>query len=749
VANNVAELRLTLREAGFDPIPVAGKRALLPGWTKKGGASAEEIAGWSDQYPQWSNTGILTARAPTIDIDIRHPEPAEAVEEMARDWFDGRGAILGRVGEAPKRAILFRTDRPFSKMAVYFLAPDKSEHKIEVLGDGQQVIVDGIHPDTKQPYAWLRGYRPGPIPWCDLPELNEEEAQSFVKLATEMLAEKFGFQQVVPQRNGHGTAWEPGNGPLDVDAALAAMEPNGASVNNIQPRVILSLLQKGIHPDDVIAQVVDATMEMADRAGLGWTREVEARCVTKRCQSSLHKLQSEYDPSTGVIPTWLAGEFHNAWAEALRQGRRPQLSRNPSGFYVRAYGPATNGRDHGAETGNDTKAGKHNSNGDAGAETKAKDGPKAKERPPRVILRPFKAFDPATLPPRRWLYGKHYQRRTVSGTIGSGGTGKTTLDMVDAVAMATARNLTGEQPEERCRVWLHNGEDSIEELNRRIAAICQHYDIPLTELEGWLFVTSGNDMPLKVAHGYSELKIDAALVEEITQRIAENEVDVAMFDPLVTLHGTDESNPGRMDAVIRIFTRITDICDCAVELAHHTRKLPFGAFELSIDDARGAGAIKDALRMVRILNVMSKEEANNLGINEFERLSYFRVDIGKANTVPPAKAAVWRKFESVELANGDNMGDHNMGSPRTRRTPDGGAEGPGIQRRAGLHAPARPLHARRTQRLRPLRPDICPKEICRGGGSQGGQSQQGTPGGGHAPALCRQANPRRRIRPKR
>ena len=35
-----------------------------------------------------------------------------------------------------------------------------------------------------------------------------------------------------------------------------------------------------------------------------------------------------------------------------------------------------------------------------------------------------------------------------------------------------------------------------------------------------------------------------------------------------------------------------------------------------------------------------------------ERLSYFRVDRGKANTVAPASSATWR----VELANGDNAG---------------------------------------------------------------------------------------------
>ena len=93
------------------------------------------------------------------------------------------------------------------------------------------------------------------------------------------------------------------------------------------------------------------------------------------------------------------------------------------------------------------------------------------------------------LPPRTWLYGKHYQRRTVSLTAGPGGMGKSSLDMVEAVAMVTCRNLLGEQPEERLRVWYHNGEDPLDEINRRLAAICQHYGIPQGELQGHLWVT--------------------------------------------------------------------------------------------------------------------------------------------------------------------------------------------------------------------------------------------------------------------
>jgi RecA-family ATPase len=63
--------------------------------------------------------------------------------------------------------------------------------------------------------------------------------------------------------------------------------------------------------------------------------------------------------------------------------------------------------------------------------------------------------------------------------------------MVEGVSMATGRNLLGEEPKERVRVWYHNGEDNMDELNRRLAAICQYYDIPLEELPGWFFMTSG------------------------------------------------------------------------------------------------------------------------------------------------------------------------------------------------------------------------------------------------------------------
>jgi RecA-family ATPase len=230
--------------------------------------------------------------------------------------------------------------------------------------------------------------------------------------------------------------------------------------------------------------------------------------------------------------------------------------------------------------------------------------------------------------------------------------------MVEAVAMGTCRNLLGEQPEERLRVWYHNGEDSLEELHRRLGAICLHYGISQEELRDWLFVTSGNEVPLRVAKGYSSLEIDERLRRQIADAVADNQIDVAILDPLVTLHGVPEGDNMKMYAVVSIFAGIANSCGCGFELAHHTRKMLAGngAVDYTVDDARGASSIRDAVRAVRLLNHMSQADADLTGVLQADRMSYFRVDRAKANNAPPARVATWRKFVNVDLPNGDEVG---------------------------------------------------------------------------------------------
>jgi RecA-family ATPase len=275
-----------------------------------------------------------------------------------------------------------------------------------------------------------------------------------------------------------------------------------------------------------------------------------------------------------------------------------------------------------------------------------------------LVLRPFAPIDEASLPPREWLYGKHYQRGTVSITAGPGGMGKSSLNMVEAVAMVTLRNLLGEQPGEPLRVWYHNGEDPRAEIDRRLVAICKYYKIPQQELQGRLFTTSAEEFPLRVAKGYANLEIDADLVKQMSAVIYDNQINLAIFDPLVTMHSVPELDTGKMDAVIRLFAGIGSENNAGIELDHHMRKPAAGVqADYDIHDIRGVAAITDAVRSARVLNRMSEKIAEDVGCAEFERLDRFRVDRAKGNySKASAQAATWRRFVSVELLNGDDVG---------------------------------------------------------------------------------------------
>jgi RecA-family ATPase len=445
--------------------------------------------------------------------------------------------------------------------------------------------------------------------------------------------------------------------PTDPEVRLAIMRfgsKSGRGVNATLCHVIPAMIWKAIHPEDIHRKVMAALRATALRDNLNWDWKAEERQTHERILAAYYNLfEKDYVPAAGV-PVWLTMEFHQTWTEVLAEGRCPTMMRNGSSYYVRRKREFDEKNNTNQELA--TAGEKENEAGEAPKDEAPKDD--APKTP--FILRPFEPFDAAQLPPREFLFGKHYQRRTVSGTVAPGGTGKSSLGMVESVAMATGRNLLDEEVRERARVWYHNGEDNMVELQRRLAGICQHYEIPMEELRSWFFMTSGNEVPLRVAESWSQVRLntDHRLVKCITEAIGDNKIDVANLDPLVTLHGVQENSPGQMDSVIRIFTRMADTQNCAIDLSHHTRKLApgSGADDYTVDDMRGARSISDAMRAVRLLNFMSPQDAENAGLMEIERTTYFRIDRAKANYSAPSKAATWRRFVNVDLPNTDAVG---------------------------------------------------------------------------------------------
>jgi len=192
VLEHATACRKRLLSAGFLPLPVNGKAPPIAGWQDIA-ATNKIIDTWEKKYSDATNSGILTRTTPAIDVDIMLPDAADAVEALAREHFEERGCILVRFGKAPKRMILLRTDEPFKKILRIFIAPDGTEQQIEIMADGQQVVVFGTHKETKRPYSW-HGGKPGETSREDLPYVRESDMLAFLDTAAELLIKEFGFK---------------------------------------------------------------------------------------------------------------------------------------------------------------------------------------------------------------------------------------------------------------------------------------------------------------------------------------------------------------------------------------------------------------------------------------------------------------------------------------------------------------------------------------------------------------------------
>jgi AAA domain-containing protein len=291
--------------------------------------------------------------------------------------------------------------------------------------------------------------------------------------------------------------------------------------------------------------------------------------------------------------------------------------------------------------------------------------------PPKSVLfnpTPFLWRDPAELQPRAWVYGQHYQRKYVSATIGRRGHGKTSRAIVEAISMVIGRDLLAECSDAipKRRLW-YIGEDTRDEIEKRIIAACVHHNVKPGEIADGLFFDSVFDLPrgaVKVAtlKGMTVVPNEGAITA-IKVGIRRNRIDVLVLDPLRKFHGARESDNDQMDEVMSIFSEIAMEHSVAIELLHHTRK-PSGAGNhwLTVDDSRGADAIIAAVRSARIINVLGGKDAASLGVEEADAWRHARIDSGKANMAAPSDAA-WTRTASASLPCGESIGVIELWKP--------------------------------------------------------------------------------------
>jgi RecA-family ATPase len=268
---------------------------------------------------------------------------------------------------------------------------------------------------------------------------------------------------------------------------------------------------------------------------------------------------------------------------------------------------------------------------------------------------PYNMFNALTLPKREWVYGYDYIKKYISVTASAGGIGKTSAIIVEALAIATGKDLLGVNVKEQTNVWIINLEDPISEMQMRTIAAMQHYGLTPDDIKGRLFMDGEDTMQITLAaESRDGLITNDDLLAHITRKVKENNIGVIILDPFVSAHLVNENNNGSIQAVVAMLRKLARDTNSSVQLVHHIRK--GNGDDATIDSVRGAGSLIGAARAARVINRITPDDAMALGVDEHEALGIFRVDDGKANLAPPSDKAVYRRMQSVEIANGEHIG---------------------------------------------------------------------------------------------
>lgn len=225
-----------LAELGYRvvPLPPGSKGPHKKNWQKLS-ATPEQIKSWYTNGSANDGVGILAATTPAIDVDVMDPAIAQRMSDEIDRIFAGQ-PLMTRTGRAPKFLIPFRSDNPFRKITSTTYTDGANEHRIEILGDGQQWVAYHTHPSTGKPYEWFDGISDvgiRDVEQSSLPVLTESLARMVVDAFESIAAEEVAAGRWKPK-----SQVKPDRPVVSSDDPFAAhIAPTGVDVPSLLAKI--------------------------------------------------------------------------------------------------------------------------------------------------------------------------------------------------------------------------------------------------------------------------------------------------------------------------------------------------------------------------------------------------------------------------------------------------------------------------------------------------------------------------------
>lgn len=491
------------------PIRPGKKHPGFKGWEKTH-ADEHHVRRWIDNGFRNGGVGVLTKHFPAVDLDVQD----SAIVALLIAWCEKHlGTTVMRVGKAPKTLLVYRTDEPFAKVAsAKYVDFTGLEHKVEILGDGQQFVAYAIHPDTKRPYVWP-GDELADVPAADLPGITKAQAEALVAY----------FESLIPDD------WE------RVEAAPSTRE---IDTSTPEPERVLSHAKPKLDIPTVkierALRLLDPDMSMRE-----WVRVGMA-------------LHHQFDGDTEGFALWdgwsAGGSKYNG-----REMRSRWRSFAPD---LRSTNPVT------AATIIKMAREVHDRKKAVGDE---------KEGAPLLELdtRPVGALAGAPIKPRQWLVEGLIPAGDITLLNGDGGTGKSLLSLQLAVSVATGTPWLG-QPVARGRSLFITAEDTADELHRRLDRVLKHEDIDYETVGDEMHTLSlAGENAILAAPERGNILQATEVFEALKRALERIRPSLLVLDTLADLFGGEENQRAQARQFIGLLRGLCIELDSTIILLAH------------------------------------------------------------------------------------------------------------------------------------------------------------------------------------
>lgn len=220
---------------------------------------------------------------------------------------------------------------------------------------------------------------------------------------------------------------------------------------------------------------------------------------------------------------------------------------------------------------------------------------------------------------------------------GLGASSKSTLLKELAIAVTTGKSALGMNVPKPGKAVLILAEDTIEDAHRSLNAIFQAMnlsddDVALVHKRLIIFAAAGTDCVIVSSDGdKSSLRLDQLInfVQEL------GDVRLVGLDPAIALTRGRELDELAQRDLANTVEKIAIETGAAVLVISHAAKSVQYQQEVGSHASRGSGAITDAFRLEVLMRVMTSKEAKTFQIADPDRHRFVRMQVTKANSLPP------------------------------------------------------------------------------------------------------------------